>query len=96
MTIKQDTSTDDTVDPSYTALLSAVPCSIVPVGGGERYQGRQLRAETDYIIETRFYSNLTTQMICVNDVDSTEYTIKRIHNVNGRSRYFLIEAESVT
>jgi len=35
-------------------------------------------------------------MICVNDVDSTEYTIKRIHNVNGRSRYFLIEAESVT
>ena len=94
VTFRQDTSTDSEVDPTYTDYL-AVPCSVVPVGGGERYRGRQLEAETTTVIETRYYAGLAETMIAVNDVTAAQYTINRIINHEGLFRVLIIEAIEV-
>jgi hypothetical protein len=91
VTFKVDTTTDDTVDPVYTDYLAAVPCSIKPVGGGERVRGMQLQAETTYACECRYYDGLLPDMIAVDDETSVTYYINRIHSVVGRDRTMLIE-----
>lgn len=95
ITMKQDTSTDDQIDPTYTNFRTGIPCNIVPVTGGERYRGKQLQAETDHLIETRWVSEYKPNMIAVNEVTSAEYTINRILSEHGRDRIALIEATEV-
>lgn len=93
--IKQDTSADGEVDPTYATLWKEVPCNIVPVTGGENYRGKQLQAETQYVIETRYYSGIAPNMIAVNTLDSTQYLISKLIDVNGRQRFYMIEATEV-
>ena len=95
ITIKHDTSPDGEVDPTYTALRVNIPCNIVPVNGGERYRGKQLQAETNHVIETRYWSEIKPDMIAVNEVTNAEYTISRVLNHQGRDRMALIEATEV-
>jgi len=93
--IKSDTSADGEVDPSYTTLLEDLPCTVVPVNGGEVYRGKQLQAETTIVIETRFYSGILPNMIAVNDLSGSEYLIRKVLKANGRERFLMIEAREV-
>lgn len=95
VTFKVDSSADGEVDLTYVAFLSAVPCSIVPVSGGEPYRGKMMQAETTYALETRFYDGLLPNMIAVNDESGVEYSIRKVHSINGRDRMMLIEITEV-
>ena len=95
VTIKSDSSTDSELDPTYTTFMAGIPCDIVPTTGGEKYRGKQLQAETQYVIETRFYTGFLPNMIAVNEMTDDEYTINRIIDDRGRSRLLLMEATEV-
>jgi len=92
MTIQVDNASDGTPDPDYVDYLAAVPCEIVPVGGGESYRGRQLEATTRYAIETRNYPGILPNMIGINDVTGAEYFFTKVIEKHGRLHTILIEA----
>ena len=96
VTIKHDTAPDSVVDPSYAVLMAGVPCNVVPVSGGEKYRGKQLQAETNIVIETRYYSGWLPNMIAVNEQTAAQYLISRMIPRDGREREILIEAVEVT
>lgn len=93
--LQSDGSTDDTIDPSYSNTWKNVPCNIVTVTGGERYRGRQLQAETTNVIEMRYLDNILPNMIAVDSVDSTNYTITRVLDKDKRQRFLFLEAVEV-
>ena len=93
--INYDAQPDGDVDPQYKTLLFDVPCDIVQVGGGERYRGKQLQAETNTVIETRYYPGFLPNMIAVNVLTAQTYLINKIIDRDGRKRFLLIEAIEV-
>lgn len=92
ITIKSDATTDDTVDPSYTVFLSGIPCNIIPKSGSETYRGKQLEADTNYVIEMRWITGIHEQMVAVNELDSTTYYFVAVKDVDGRQREMWIQA----
>ena len=89
--ILHDVAPDGTSDPDYEVLLSAVPCDLKPMGGGEVYRGLQIEATTTSIIETRYNPAITTQMIAENELTGKRYLISRILEQHGRQRVLLIQ-----
>jgi len=63
ITIQKDSSADGTLTPDYSSsLVTGVPCAVTHVKGQETYRGRQLEALVDYVVETRYRSDITTLM----------------------------------
>ena len=93
ITIVSDTSTASELDATYGTFLADVPCNVVPVNGGERYRGVQLQAETNIVIETRYYDGILPNMRATNG--SSTYLFKKVIKRHGRTRFLLIEATEV-
>ena len=87
----QDTQPDSDVDPVYGVFMADVPADVVPVGGGERYRGRQIEANTKTIIECRYYPGFKTNMIAVNQETGAQYLINRMIEHQGRLRTLIFE-----
>jgi len=64
ITIQQDSSTGDNPaeDFSGDALVAAMPCRVVDVRGFETYRGRQLVAQTEYLVELWQYPGIRPNM----------------------------------
>lgn len=62
--IQQDSSTDDNPaeDFSEAALYSSVPCDITAVSGGEKFRGRSIEEDINYIVEMHNLPNVVTRM----------------------------------
>ena len=93
--VRYDSAANGEVDPDYQTLLFDLPCDIVQVGGGEKFRGKQLQAETNTVIETRYFDGVLPNMIAVNVVSGVEYLISRILDRDGRKRFVIIEAIEV-
>lgn len=91
----RDVSPDGTIEPDWKLFLCEIPCNVLEVGGGEKYRGKQLQAETSIVIETRHYDGIKQNMIAVNVLTGVEYTINKINNRHGRSRFLMLEATEV-
>jgi len=64
ITIQQDSSSDgaEVADFTGTAFASAIPCRVVDVRGYESYKGRQLTAQTEYLVDLWHYPGILPDM----------------------------------
>ena len=95
ITFHEDTSADGAEDPTYSSFAAAIPADVKPVTGSERYLGKQLQAETNFAILTRWRSDVDPSMRIVNDETSVNYEINRMIDLDGRQHFWLIEATEV-
>ena len=92
ITLLEDISSDGAQDPVYESTISGVPCNIVPVNGGDKYRGKQLQEDTQYVIEMRWLAGINSKLVAVNDITSVQYLINRVIDHQGRQREIIIEA----
>ena len=98
VTFYSDTSGDETIDPTWTAVahLTDWPSNVVAESGQEGY-GRsdsQLEATTSYLITTRYSADITPRLQIVDHLGRT-HVIKSVIDVEGRERQIEIRTTGV-
>ncbi len=89
VTFYEDTSTDETLDPTWSAVahLTDWPCDVVPISSSESYSRNetQIEATTTHLITTRYSADITARLQVVDHLGNT-HTIETVVDVDGRGR----------
>ncbi len=93
--ILRDSSQDGEPDPSYVQFMTGIPCSIIPITGGEVYRGKQIESTTTTVVEFRNLQGLATTMIFENLLTGEQYLVRRILQHQGRDRVLIAETTAV-
>ena len=92
ITIHADAAVGGSSNPIYTSLLAtAVPAEVLQVSGGEMIRGKQVEANTQYVISIDYFPSITVDAECQITVLTGVYTnmvvyVHRVHFETERAR----------